>query len=164
MKQRKPILSLDFDGVIHSYTSGWQGPRTIPDPPVEGALRFIVEALRVFDVQIFSSRSKYWGGRRAMQKWLRYHYTAVVSENEEGWKTAPEWWAREVLKNAFVDPWKDEVNWGVKALVKRIGFPRAKPPAMVTLDDRGLLFNGIFPTPEELLEFEPWYKQGPMKG
>ena len=32
----------DFDGVIHSYTSGWLGETTIPDPPVPG----IREALK----------------------------------------------------------------------------------------------------------------------
>ena len=58
-KSKKPILSLDFDGVIHSYTSGWQGPRTIPDAPVPGALRFLIEAQRRFQVAIFSSRGQY---------------------------------------------------------------------------------------------------------
>jgi len=28
----KPILCLDFDGVIHSYSSGWKGADVIPDP------------------------------------------------------------------------------------------------------------------------------------
>lgn len=70
----KPILCLDFDGVIHSYTSGWKGARNIPDPPVEGALDFISEALHSgWDVVIHSSRARYWGGITAMRNWLRTH-------------------------------------------------------------------------------------------
>ena len=70
MPRRKPILCLDFDGVIHSYESGWQGPDSIPDPPVEGALAFIVAALATFDVQIYSTRSHQPGGIDAMKDWL----------------------------------------------------------------------------------------------
>ena len=33
----KKTVVFDFDGVIHSYKSGWQGSATIiPDPPVPG--------------------------------------------------------------------------------------------------------------------------------
>jgi len=67
----KPILCLDFDGVIHSYSSGWQGARMIPDPPVKGALRFLNDAQRFFKVAIYSSRSGQEGGLEAMQKWLK---------------------------------------------------------------------------------------------
>jgi len=40
----KPILCVDFDGVIHSYTSKWVDEATIPDPPVPGALRWLWKA------------------------------------------------------------------------------------------------------------------------
>jgi len=66
----KPILCLDFDGVIHSYISGWRGPTTISDPPVYGAMTFISEASKEFKINIFSSRSHQKGGIRAMQTYL----------------------------------------------------------------------------------------------
>lgn len=67
----KPILSLDFDGVLHSYKSGWQGFDVIPDPPVEGAVAFVNEAVKHFHVAVYSSRSSRQEGRIAMVKWLR---------------------------------------------------------------------------------------------
>jgi hypothetical protein len=66
----KPILCLDFDGVIHSYTSGWKGADVIPDPPVPGAMTFIREALQHFRVAIFSSRSNQPGGLDAMKDYI----------------------------------------------------------------------------------------------
>jgi hypothetical protein len=66
----KPILCLDFDGVIHSYTSGWKGANVIPDPPVDGAMSFIREALKHFTVAIFSSRSHQPGGLDAMKDYI----------------------------------------------------------------------------------------------
>lgn len=77
---RKPILCLDFDGVIHSYSSGWKGASVIPDPPVAGALDFIRAALGHFDVHIYSSRSGQDGGISAMQDWLDHH----ASDNATG--------------------------------------------------------------------------------
>lgn len=74
MKRRKPILCLDFDGVIHSYGSGWKGAWNIPDPPVDGAIEFIHEALiEGWDVVIHSSRARYPFGIAAMRRWLRMH-------------------------------------------------------------------------------------------
>lgn len=66
----KPILCLDFDGVIHSYASGWKGADVIPDAPVDGAGAFIMDALNDFDVQVYSSRSGQPGGINAMQSYL----------------------------------------------------------------------------------------------
>ncbi len=69
----KPILCLDFDGVIHSYTSGWKGADQIPDPPVPGAMEFIKKAREYFRVAIFSSRSNQPGGLKAMQDYISIH-------------------------------------------------------------------------------------------
>jgi hypothetical protein len=154
-KASKPILCFDFDGVIHSYSSGWQGPRKIPDPPVAGALEYLVEALDFFDVQIFSSRSRYIGGRRAMRKWLEHHYRAIAPS----WEKTPVWLRHVIAKTSFADPWPDEVNFAIKQLVKQYGFPKDKPPAMVTLDDRAMTFDGHWPQFKDLLTFQPWYKQ-----
>lgn len=73
-KLNKPILCLDFDGVIHSYTSGWKGADIVPDPPVDGAIKFIDEALNHFRVAVYSSRSGHPDGIYAMRKWLRRHW------------------------------------------------------------------------------------------
>lgn len=70
---RKRILCLDFDGVCHSYTSGWKGAAVIPDPPVDGLFIFLNEAVKVFEVNIFSSRSNQEGGLQAMKDWFAFH-------------------------------------------------------------------------------------------
>ena len=72
----KPTLCLDFDGAVHSYSSGWKGADVIPDPPVPGALQFLVDAVASFQVAIFSSRSHAPGGIEAMKNWLRHYLNA----------------------------------------------------------------------------------------
>lgn len=82
MTDRKPLLCLDFDGVIHSYSSGWQGATNIPDPPVPGAIEFILKALKHFRVAVYSTRSNADGGRYAMRKYLRRHWLAAGHAGE----------------------------------------------------------------------------------
>lgn len=68
----RPILCLDFDGVIHSYSSGWKGAEVIPDPPVPEAISWIKYVLKDgwFTLNIFSSRSRYLEGIDAIRLWL----------------------------------------------------------------------------------------------
>lgn len=129
------ILCIDFDGVLHSYVSGWQGVRCIPDPPVPCALDwlrglidpFLVErvpenAEPEWEVCIYSSRSRQWGGRRAMKAWLR--------------------------------------RWGLEeSYLREIRFPTKKPAAYLTIDDRAICFEGTFPSPDEMRAFRPWNKK-----
>ena len=61
----------DFDGVIHSYTSGWQGEGNIPDPPVQGireALKEIHDA--GYEVMVVSTRCATIEGHGAIEAWL----------------------------------------------------------------------------------------------
>lgn len=67
----KKTVVFDFDGVIHSYTSGWKGETCIPDPPVHGidwALREIKEA--GYEVVIVSTRCATQAGVDAINLWL----------------------------------------------------------------------------------------------
>ena len=133
MKSKLPIICVDFDGVLHSYSGGWKGPRNIPDAPVPGAIAWLRELVgpgenvsnffspRV-QVAIYSSRSRYWFGRRAMKRWL--------------------------LKHGLT-----------RYQLESISFPTQKPPAFLQIDDRAVTFTGTFPCVCEMLEFKPWNKK-----
>ena len=133
MKQN-PIVLVDFDGVIHSYTSGWKGADVIPDPPVPGAIDFLVSHLPTPEpicamadpyigpeVQIYSSRSSQRGGIKAMQEWL--------------------------VKNGL------DRYYITEGILK---FPTQKNAAFLTIDDRALCFDGRWPTTQEMMSFRPW--------
>jgi hypothetical protein len=125
----KPILCLNFDGVIHSYSSGWKGATVIPDPPVAGALDFIDRARDHFIVAIFSSRSNQVGGKNAMVQYLQDQMTAF--------------WNADKAIRVLLD----------------IEFPSEKPAAFVTIDDRALTFDGTWPRLEDIKAFQPWHKR-----
>jgi len=68
----------DFDGVIHSYTSGWKGVETIPDPPVAGINEAIQEVRKDgYQVVIVSTRCSQPGGMAAIAEWLDLHKIEV---------------------------------------------------------------------------------------
>lgn len=70
-RPRKPTVVFDFDGVIHSYTSGWQGMMEIPDPPVPG-IREAIEHIRAagFRVVVVSTRCCGPEGMGALMRYL----------------------------------------------------------------------------------------------
>jgi hypothetical protein len=127
----KPILCLDFDGVCHSYESGWKGADVIPDEYVPGLFEFLEAVKDDFDVQIFSSRSHQEGGKEAMLVWFM--------EQRKLWRSRGN---------------KPPVDTPLS-----LSFPDVKPPAFVSIDDRCLLFTGSWPSVESLKDFKPWNKK-----
>lgn len=70
----QPTVVFDFDGVIHSYKSGWKGAENIPDPPVDG-IQQVIENLQEkgYRVVIVSSRCATPEGIKAIKNWLKYY-------------------------------------------------------------------------------------------
>lgn len=68
----KPVLCLDFDGVLHQYSRGYHDS-TIYDPPTEGALSFVHEARKSFNLIIFTARARTPQGRDDIGLWLIQH-------------------------------------------------------------------------------------------
>ena len=70
----KKTVAIDFDGVIHSYVSGWKGHDVIPDPPVPGAFTAMQNYIRNhFDIVIYSTRAECQKGIDAIYEWLTEH-------------------------------------------------------------------------------------------
>jgi hypothetical protein len=130
----KPILCLDFDGVIHSYTSGWKGADQIPDPVVPGFFEWAHQATQHFDLVIYSSRSKEPGAIEAMETWLEIQFA-----KEFGSGTV------------------DSEN-AIQTMLTWFRFANEKPAAFLTIDDRAICFAGTWPDPIALLGFKPWNK------
>jgi hypothetical protein len=78
---------IDFDGVIHSYTSGWLGADEIPDPPIvdgagRSAIEFLNEVVEQYTVVIFTTRAKSPEGIEAIRQWLANYGFAGAEDCE----------------------------------------------------------------------------------
>ncbi len=74
----KETVVFDFDGVIHSYSSGWQGVGVIPDPPVPG-IKEAIDEIRAagYEVVVVSTRTASEKGYGAVRAWLMDHDITV---------------------------------------------------------------------------------------
>ncbi len=74
----------DFDGVIHSYGSGWKGVSVVPDPPVPG-IREAIEEIRNagYEVVVVSARCYQDGGKEAIKRYLDAHKIIVDRVTDE---------------------------------------------------------------------------------
>ena len=131
---RKPILCLDFDGVIHDYKEGWKEGQ-IYGHTTPGFWEWALAAKDYFELHIFSSRS----GKQYndMYGWMRTEYGIWIKDSFE---------TPEQIKNS--------PSWEQFGFV----FDRQKPPAFITIDDRAITFQGDWSqlNPEVLRGFKPW--------
>jgi hypothetical protein len=148
-------LCLDFDGVVNSYTSDWQGELALPDPPVPGAFEFILNALDGgWNVTIHSSRLQHHDAAEAMIRWLIHHgfpparlaNDAQSSDHRELDHVSP----RDQL-------WDEFPTLGIREPCLRLS--ALKPAAFITLDDRALTFTGTWPDLDALRDFKPWHQK-----
>lgn len=71
MTKKRWTVAVDVDGVIHSYSSGWQGAEVLPDPPVPGAIEWLTQISRDYDVAVCSTRAATEPGCHAIREYLR---------------------------------------------------------------------------------------------
>lgn len=123
----KTVL-VDFDGVIHSYVSGWKGKTEIPDPPNLGAIAWLRELIAHPEIEpvIWTSRvhigfedpSESETAKRAIRSWFYLH----GMDREE---------------------------------VEQLRITSDKPPSVLLIDDRAFKFEGAFPLITYIEEFKP---------
>jgi hypothetical protein len=70
-------VCLDFDGVLHSYRSGWCGATIIPDPPIHGTREAVARLREQYCVVVYSTRCHSEEGRQAVKNWLQRHDIVV---------------------------------------------------------------------------------------
>lgn len=130
----KPILCIDFDGVIHSYERGWQNG-VIYGTVTPGFFEWAEQAAKQFKLTIYSSRSKSEESIKAMCQWL--------AEQRAAWRAAGG-------KNESDEP-------------LAFDFAIQKPAAFLTIDDRAICFRGSWDSPElhpdAMRAYKPWNAQ-----
>lgn len=78
-------ICFDFDGVIHSFSSPWQGDDVIPDSPVQGCKDALAAIkARGVSILIHSVRCRSLKGRKAIAEYMAKHYLVYdeISEHK----------------------------------------------------------------------------------
>ena len=119
-------VCFNFDGMIHSFTSEFDGDVTwIPNPPVAGVFEMLEEYVRHFDMYIYSFRAKSDKGVEAMRNYVNKEFVK---------------WS----KHASITP-----------ITYHLNFVDYIPPDALFIDRNSFRFSGSFPTSEELKNLLP---------
>lgn len=137
--KRKPILCIDFDGVIHDYLEGWKDG-SIYGSVTPGFFEWAMEVRLHFKLVIYSSRSKTDLGLASMHSWLGGQLRA--------WHDAKDCWIR------------TDGNCCYLLSPDEFEFAHEKPPAFLTIDDRAIAFRGDWLagelSPAVMMNYRTW--------
>lgn len=130
--EKHPIVSVDFDGVIHSYERGWQSGVIYGDV-VPGFFEWASSVRHRFEIHVFSTRCADGDAREEMEAWLRLQ------------------WQRWLILRGNAPGKPSDFPLIVAS---------EKPKALVSIDDRALTFTGDWNDPrftaDALANFKPW--------
>lgn len=160
-KSRPIRIALDFDGVLHSYISGYTGP--IPmDPPVPSAQFFCQELLNQgYELVIFTTRvhPELDNTHKFVEIVDRRAYVDELGGEEEKWVSR---------KNKGLTLGEDAIrqwlrHWKFPAALCDAQITHKKEHSDLFVDDRGFRFSGCW---AELMAFlrnnprcETWVKE-----
>lgn len=149
---RKPItVALDFDGVIHKYSKGWQNGKCY-DEPVDGAFEAIKFLFKKgYNVFIFSTRSP-----RQIKRWMKENaYESDYIVNGMGGDPMDFCYPKYGFTVEIIPFWKK--FWNKQNVV---GITRRKLPAHVYVDDRALNFDGDWIGIVNAIQYFKTYQNG----
>lgn len=135
MSQHRPTIALDFDGVIHLYTSPWTSPLDIHDGPVPGAFEFMQRLLDAgWRIVVHTARLASGPGSDSSgiaELPISDRIDAILA-----------WFDKHGFHNIRLHLAFGDVS---------VWYGGGKPHADVYLDDRGMRFEGTFPTLDALV-------------
>ena len=147
-------ICIDFDGVLHSFVTGWKGPSRIEDLPIPGAMQFLGMLVQQgYQPVIFSvQRSSTFSGRNAMKAWV------FDTMYDECYKIPPgtpmhDWRWRIINGFTSEDSFDVQVFNAIKRFIKKLQFPKHLPACYAAVSTRAIHFDGEFPTVEQLKTF-----------
>lgn len=151
----KPTITLDFDGVLHSYTTPWTAADVVPDRAIEGSIEWLLKAIKKVNIAIFSCRSNQDNGIPAMQRWLKRELIRWLGEG-----SVKELVYKQELSGYSSNGGNSLYEQGVWAdnIINKILWPTSKIPSVVYVDDNAYRFEGSWPKLDELLKMDTWVK------
>lgn len=130
-------IAIDFDGVIHAYSKGWQDGSCY-DKPVFGAFEAIQTLMSSgYSVFVFSTRKP-----KQIKRWLKENaYESDYIHNGMGGDPQDFCYPKFGFTVETIPFWKK--FWNKKNV---LGITKRKLPALAYIDDRAICFRGTWQT------------------